>query len=298
MARLGLNRQDLQQEVNEYLYGGSGGPTVDSDAEDVVNRVIDSGLRQFYSPPPVSGYVHDWSFLKPVTNSKLEAPYTNGNTNTGSFDESNNTVTIDKLGCTVSDTDTETYTTVSDHGFSVGDVVIVVDVAAGGNVTETILSIPAPNKFTVDEANVVDSGTTCYKQIPSWATSGFLDFDGVSYPVASASANAIVLDSNDNPGAALSSKTFKLHQDDYDLPVDFARIVGNITFSEKDNAWHTVRIIGEARIRELRQRDYAASSSTDPILAAIVPKDTLLSGIDSAGNPATHTIKFLSLIHI
>ena len=84
MARLGLNRQDLQQEVNEYLYGGSGGPTVDSDAEDVVNRVIDSGLRQFYSPPPVSGYVHDWSFLKPVTNSKLEAPYTNGNTNTGS----------------------------------------------------------------------------------------------------------------------------------------------------------------------------------------------------------------------
>ena len=292
MARLGLNRQDLQQEVNEYLYGGSGGPTVDSDAEDVVNRVIDSGLRQFYSPPPVSGYVHDWSFLKPVTNSKLEAPYTNGNTNTGSFDESNNTVTIDKLGCTVSDTDTETYTTVSDHGFSVGDVVIVVDVAAGGNVTETILSIPAPNKFTVDEANVVDSGTTCYKQIPSWATSGFLDFDGVSYPVASASANAIVLDSNDNPGAALSSKTFKLHQDDYDLPVDFARIVGNITFSEKDNAWHTVRIIGEARIRELRQRDYAASSSTDPILAAIVPKDTLLSGIDSAGNPATHTIKF------
>tara|TARA_R100000808_G_scaffold8308_2_gene23658 strand:+ start:3113 stop:4342 length:1230 start_codon:yes stop_codon:yes gene_type:complete len=295
MALLGLTNGDLQKEVNEYLFGGTGVPAAASDAEDVVNRVIASGLRQFYSPPPVSGYVHDWSFLKPVTNSKLEAPYTNGNTNTGSFDESNNTVTIDKLGCTVSDTDTETYTTVSDHGFSVGDVVIVADVAAGGNVTETILSIPAPNKFTVDEANVVNSGTTCYKQIPSWATSGFLDFDGVSYPVASASANTIVLDSNDNPGAALSSKTFKLHQDDYDLPRDFGRIVGNITFSEKDNAWHTVKIIGEARIRELRQRDYAASSSTDPILAAIVPKKTLATAATpdpDSGGVATHTIKF------
>ena len=295
MALLGLTNGDLQKEVNEYLFGGTGVPAAASDAEDVVNRVIASGLRQFYSPPPVSGYVHDWSFLKPVTNSKLEAPYTNGNTNTGSFDESNNTVTIDKLGCTVSDTDTETYTTVSDHGFSVGDVVIVADVAAGGNVTETILSIPAPNKFTVDEANVVNSGTTCYKQIPSWATSGFLDFDGVSYPVASASANTIVLDSNDNPGAALSSKTFKLHQDDYDLPRDFGRIVGNITFSEKDNAWHTVKIIGEARTRELRQRDYAASSSTDPILAAIVPKKTLATAATpdpDSGGVATHTIKF------
>ena len=147
----------------------------------------------------------------------------------------------------------------------------------------------------MDEANAVDSGTTCYKQIPSWATSGFLDFDGVSYPVASASANTIVLDSNDNPGATLSSKTFKLHQDDYDLPRDFGRIVGNITFSEKDNAWHTVKIIGEARIRELRQRDYAASSSTDPILAAIVPKKTLATAATpdpGSGGVATHTIKF------
>jgi len=300
MARLGLNREDLQQEVNEYLYGGSGGPTVASDAEDVVNRVIDSGLRQFYSPPPVGNYVHDWSFLKPVTNTKLEAPYTNGDTNTGSYTESNKTVTIDKLSITAATTANPVEVTcASAHGLSTGDIVNIQNVSTS-SVTingNNAITKTSPTKFTIP---VDGSGSTytfggdetLYQVVPSWATSGFLDFDGVSYPVASVSTNTIVLDSNDNPGADLSSKTFKLHQDDYDLPVDFARIVGNITFSEKDNAWHTIKIIGEARIRELRQRDYAASSSTDPILAAVVPKDTLLSGIDSAGNPATHTIKF------
>jgi hypothetical protein len=300
MALLALTNADLQKEVNEYLYGGTGVPTADSDAEDVVDRVIASGLRQFYSPPPVGQYAHDWSFLKPVTNTKLNAPYSNGSTNTGSYTETSpaNTVTIDKLSITAATTAVAVEVTcASAHGLSTGDNVNIqnvstTDVSINGN---SLITKTSSTKFTIpvdaDGSIYTFSGDeTIYQVLPSWATSGFLDFGGVSYPVASRSANTIVLDSNDNPGADLSSKTFKLHQDDYDLPVDFARIVGNITFSEKDNAWHTVKVIGEGRIRELRQRDYAASSSTDPILAAVVPKKTLATS--GTGGAATHTIKF------
>ena len=240
MARWGLNRQDLQQEVNEYLYGGSGGPTVDSDAEDVVNRVIDSGLRQFYNPPPVNGYVHDWSFLKPVTKTTLQAPFSTGKV-------------------------------IYDH--------------AGG---------------TPDNKVVSGSGDDATGAFPSWASGGgLLDLEGTSYPIIAVAGDGshMQLDSSANPGADVgdpsvltTGKAYKIPKDDYDLPVDFSRIVGNITFSEKDNAWHTVRIVGEARIRELRQRDYAASSSTDPTLAAISPKNTLATS--STGGAKTHTIQF------
>ena len=295
MALLGLTNGDLQKEVNEYLYGGTGAPAAESDAEDVVNRVIASGLRQFYSPPPVGEYIHDWSFLKPVTNTKLQAPYTNGDTNTATYDGSN-VISVTKLSVTARSTSgTNTYTTASSHGFSAGDTVRIKS-ASDAEADKEVTAVVSPTVFAVANASThsIDS-TTVYLPVPSWATSGFLDFDGVSYPVASVGTGdnsfKITLDSNDNPGTtAIGAKTFKLHQDDYDLPADFARIVGNITFSEKDNAWHTVRIVGEARIRELRQRDYAASSSTDPTLAAISPKNTLATS--STGGAKTHTIQF------
>jgi len=303
---LTLSFADLRKEVNEYLFGGLGAPTANSADEDVVDRVIASGMRQFYSPPPVGNYTHEWSFLKPVTNTKLQAPYTNGSTNTATYDGSN-VVSVTKLSVTSRSTGADTYTTASSHGFSVGDTVHI-EKASDSDVVMTVKSVVSSTVFGVESASVsvITDNTFCYQPVPSWATSGFLDFDGVSYPVASVGTGdnsyKITLDSNDNPGeSAIAAKTFKLHQDDYDLPVDFARMVGNITFSEKDNSWHTIRIVGEARIRELRQRDYAASSSTNPTLAAIVPKKTgTTAGSDSALAPespvvtgsATHTVKF------
>ena len=303
---LTLSFADLRKEVNEYLFGGSGGPTANTNDEDVVDRVIASGLRQFYSPPPVGNYTHEWSFLKPVTNTKLQAPYTNGSTNTATYDGSN-VVSVTKLSVTARSTSgTNTYTTASSHGFSAGDTVRI-KTSGDDEAAKEVTAIVSSTVFAVADALThAISGTTVYLPVPSWATSGFLDFDGVSYPVASVGTGdnsyKITLDSNDNPGeSAIAAKTFKLHQDDYDLPADFARMVGNITFSEKDNSWHTIRIVGEARIRELRQRDYAASSSTNPTLAAILPKKTgTTAGSDSALAPetpvvtgsATHTIKF------
>jgi hypothetical protein len=66
-----------------------------------------------------------------------------------------------------------------------------------------------------------------------------------------------------------------LHQDDYNLPDDFGMILGNFTFAQKDNVHVPCEIVGEGRIRELRQRDHNQSySSQDPAYAALRPKPT------------------------
>ena len=305
MALLGLNFGELQQEVNEYLFGGSGAPVGETNI-DIVKRVIHSGCRQFYSPPPLGNYAHEWSFLKPVTKRTIQAPYTNGATNTAYYQHVGATsgdrlMKIDRLSVIGRSSGAKTYTTASPHGFVVGDVVRIHNLVSGGDLahyTFTIVSLPTLDSFEHSEASVpIDvEDAAVSKDIPSWATSGLFDFNGVSYPIAEvlAEGNAYkcILDEDDNPGTGghQTTATFKIHQDDYNLEADFGRIVGNITFSEKDNAWHTVRIVGEGRIRELRQRDYAASSSTDPMLAAIVPKRTRATS--ATGGSTTHQIKF------
>ena len=101
-----------------------------------------------------------------------------------------------------------------------------------------------------------------------------IEIDGVNYNVDSQhDGNNLVLPTTDNPGADISTaSTSRLHQDDYDLPDDFGRIMGDLTFSEKDKSWHTVKIVGENRIREMRQRDYSTTSTVDPYYAAIRPE--------------------------
>ena len=209
---------DLRKEVWEFLYGGQ--YVVGSDTghkQDVVTRVIESGLRQFYSPPPVAQHMHDWSFLKPVTSFSLNAEITAG---TVTYTHSNRRVV---------------FTT--PHGLT-------------------------------------DSTAPNYK----------IEIDNVNYDVDSRhDASNLVLPTTDNPGANISvASTYRLHQDDYDLPDDFGRIMGDLTFAEKDKSWHTVKIVGENRIREMRQRDYSTASTTDPYYAAIKPKPQ--SATDSIGS--------------
>lgn len=66
---LAVGYTDLQQAVGRYLgygriYGADDGSQEWADVEDCIK----SGLRQFYSPPPVpsQGSPHEWTFLRPV----------------------------------------------------------------------------------------------------------------------------------------------------------------------------------------------------------------------------------------
>ncbi|MDD5457864.1 MAG: hypothetical protein PHF37_00500 [Phycisphaerae bacterium] len=72
---LSVTYNELQKAIGRYLgygrnvYGPDDGSEKWADIEDCVK----SGLRQFYSPPPVQGQSgsHQWSFLRPVTTLSL-----------------------------------------------------------------------------------------------------------------------------------------------------------------------------------------------------------------------------------
>jgi len=101
-----------------------------------------------------------------------------------------------------------------------------------------------------------------------------IEIDGIDYTVDSRhDATNLVLPVGDNPGADVSTaSTYRLHQDDYTLPDDFSRLIDDFTFSQADNAWYTVKLVGEARIRTMRQRSSNANfSSSDPQFCAIRP---------------------------
>ena len=210
---LSLSWDDIRNEVYEYLFGGGDeGFTNETDNDRIksVERACYSGLRQFYSPPPVDGRTHDWSFLMPTATLSLNGAYSTG------------TIAYDHTG--------------------------------GAN-----------------ELQVTLSGGTW----PSWAASGMIDIAGNDYPVESrVSDTVLTLDANNNPGADVAASTsYNLHQDDYELPDDFGSVLGTFTFAQVDNTLQPVNIVGENRMRELRQRDYNQSyTSGDPFYGAIRPK--------------------------
>ena len=105
------------------------------------------------------------------------------------------------------------------------------------------------------------------------ASKYLLEVNGVSYPVATkvdGETLLLTLDANDNPGADVAAGTaYRLHQDNYTLPDAFGRFIGPLTYVEKENAWYSVDIVGEGRIRELRRRDYVGTNGSKPQVAAI-----------------------------
>lgn len=194
---------DLRTAIIEIVYGGSDPTDYDNLAANekaTVDRIVKSGIRQFYSPPIIGGRSHDWSFLYINTTLTTNAPYATG------------TVTI-----------------------------------ASGVVT-------------------LSGGT-----FPSWAASGMLAISGNDYSVDSRDSDTqITLD--DTSVTEVSATEYSLHQDDYTLPDDFSRIIGDATFQQSANAWEPCRITSEARIRALRQNDFQQNFAMDePLRAAIVP---------------------------
>jgi hypothetical protein len=86
-STLTLTVDDLRNSITEEMYGGDGLYSSLSSAEKViVERTRASGMRQFYSPPPIGGKAHQWSFMFPVTTLSINAP------------QSSSTITYDHTG--------------------------------------------------------------------------------------------------------------------------------------------------------------------------------------------------------
>jgi hypothetical protein len=61
--KLGLTYDKLTQQVGQFL--GWGRDNYTSTRSEQLSEIVQSGLRQFYYPPPVGGIMHDWTFLRP-----------------------------------------------------------------------------------------------------------------------------------------------------------------------------------------------------------------------------------------
>lgn len=70
---------DFRRHIGRFLgYGRNADDWTADEIQDVAD-ILESGLRQFYSPPPVNGRPsHNWSFLRPAGSLTLAAPYTTG----------------------------------------------------------------------------------------------------------------------------------------------------------------------------------------------------------------------------
>jgi len=75
MSSLSLSLDYLRREVSDFLAWGRTYLTLSNDQQGRVDSVIESGLRQFYFPMPISGETtaHEWSFLTPQASVTLEA---------------------------------------------------------------------------------------------------------------------------------------------------------------------------------------------------------------------------------
>ena len=60
-----LHRDDIRMELADQAQYGRAVPT-DATKLSRVDSAIRSGLRQFYYPPAIDDYVHEWSFLHPI----------------------------------------------------------------------------------------------------------------------------------------------------------------------------------------------------------------------------------------
>ncbi|MAH47360.1 hypothetical protein CMI37_16160 [Candidatus Pacearchaeota archaeon] len=128
-STLTLTVDELRDQITEEFYGGLYS-ALSSNEKTIVGRLVDSGIRQFNSPPPVGGLAHEWSFLFPASTLSIEAPYSTG---TIAYDDtggsSENLITLSggtwpswaaEANIRISGTDYPVYNRVSDTLITLG----------------------------------------------------------------------------------------------------------------------------------------------------------------------------------
>ena len=101
---------------------------------------------------------------------------------------------------------------------------------------------------------------------PTWAASGMLRVSGIDYSINTRdSGTQVTLDDLTYTVAALA--TYEVHQDDYDLPDAFGFLVDSPpTYAMTDSVGYEVQVVGENRIRAMRQQ---SSIGGKPSLVAV-----------------------------
>ncbi len=78
-STLSTSRSEILQAVGDYFEFGRNQHSWSREETAKVTRVIRSGERQFYEPPPLGNQPpHSWSFMRPRFSQILNAPYSTG----------------------------------------------------------------------------------------------------------------------------------------------------------------------------------------------------------------------------
>jgi hypothetical protein len=79
-STLSLGYDDFRSEVGLFLGFGADPADWDNGADALIESCVQSGLRQFYHPPPLEAgkSSHQWSFLRPVTSLSTVVSYSSG----------------------------------------------------------------------------------------------------------------------------------------------------------------------------------------------------------------------------
>jgi hypothetical protein len=108
---------------------------------------------------------------------------------------------------------------------------------------------------------------------PAWtATNGSLVIDTTEYVIATRTDDTHLELASAYDEDTETAATYSLqHNGNYDLPDDFGRMIGNLVV-ESENFQPDIVVIGEGKIRSLRQSD-ALISNSNPLFAAVRPKE-------------------------
>lgn len=88
-STLSVSRANILQDVGDYLFEERLQYRWNREQTAKATRVIKSGERQFYNPPPIDGTGHVWSFMRPRLSTTISEPY-----ETGTIAISSGTVTL------------------------------------------------------------------------------------------------------------------------------------------------------------------------------------------------------------
>lgn len=134
--------------------------------------------------------------------------------------------------------------------------------------TEKLVTVASYGTGTIELVNGDATVTLTDGVFPSWSALGELAVNGVSYPIATRTDDTHVEIESAWDGTSASGLTYRVDRNAYTLPDAFGSIDGEITFEQESGVLHTVQIIGEGQVRELRQGN---PSPGTPLFAAIRP---------------------------
>ena len=272
-STLATTYTDLKLAVAHYL--GYGVVSGSWSAKQIIeiDMAVKSGLRQFYFPPKIEDkQSHKWSFLEPVVEMDTVAPYDTGTINVGRY--ATGTVTVDTETCTLTDGIWPTWTLAGDT-FTIDSVEYTITTrdgdrqltVVGDDVTDKTYTLVTQD--TTNAKAIVAGGTW-----PAWAaTHGSIVIDGTEYTISARDGDQeLTLSSAWALADYIEGEDYTLRYDgDYDLPDAYAGMIGEMVI-ESDNYRDNVVIVGEGRLRTLRQQLPQSSASSSPFYGAIRPK--------------------------